>query len=205
MRTTTLEKLNQQADADERAIPCPVCNGQSLSMLLTPADGEVLAGTGAAGMLLSGCTGGGGVPIVPDGSKIVFSRDAGFQQPDIYIVNLDGSGVTRLTRSNLDCNPALSPDRKRIVFMSERDDPAGEIYIMNADGSNQTRVTTGPRFELEPAFSPDGTQIAFQSTRDSSGEIVGNPPSEIYKMNADGSNQIRLTNYPLDDGYPDWR
>ena len=39
-------------------------------------------------------------------------------------------------------------------------------------------------------------QIAFTSTRD------GNP--EIYVMDADGSNQIRLTNHPVEDAAPSW-
>ncbi len=39
-------------------------------------------------------------------------------------------------------------------------------------------------------------QIAFVSTRD------GNP--EIYVMDADGNNQIRLTNHPEEDSSPSW-
>jgi len=43
---------------------------------------------------------------------------------------------------------------------------------------------------------PRRPQIAFTSERD------GN--YEIYVMDADGSNQINLTNYPADDGSPSW-
>ncbi len=46
------------------------------------------------------------------------------------------------------------------------------------------------------AWSPDGTKIAFNSDRD------GN--SEIYVMNADGSNPTRLTNNPDSDSNPSW-
>ena len=42
-----------------------------------------------------------------------------------------------------------------------------------------------------PVWSPDGRQLAFQSARD------GN--LEIYVMNADGTNPVRLTNDPADD------
>ena len=42
--------------------------------------------------------------------------------------------------------------------------------------------------DFYPSFSPDGSKIAFSSDRD------GN--YEIYVMNADGSNQTRLTNNP---------
>src|SRR5262245_24693291 len=47
-----------------------------------------------------------------------------------------------------------------------------------------------------PAWSPDGQSIAFQSNR------AGN--MDIYVMAADGSNPIRLTDSPADDGMPAW-
>lgn len=47
-----------------------------------------------------------------------------------------------------------------------------------------------------PAVSPDGTKIAFVSTRD------GN--SEIYVMDADGSNPVNLTRHPSADLDPAW-
>lgn len=80
----------------------------------------------------------------PNGSKIVFqsSRDG---QPEIYVMNADGSGQTRLTNNSAwDTAPAWSPDGTKILFTSLRDDPmTPALYLMNADGSNQTRVTAG--------------------------------------------------------------
>ena len=43
-------------------------------------------------------------------------------------------------------------------------------------------------------FSPDGTKIAFTSNRD------GN--TEIYVMDADGTDQTRITNRPGGDSQP---
>jgi len=80
----------------------------------------------------------------PNGSKIVFqsTRDG---QSEIYVMNSDGTGQTRLTNNPAwDSAPAWSPDGTKILFTSLRDDgvtPA--LYVMNADGSNQTRLTTG--------------------------------------------------------------
>lgn len=80
----------------------------------------------------------------PDGSKIVFqsNRDG---QPEIYVMNADGSAQTRLTNNPAwDTAPAWSPDGTKILFTSLRDDPMiPALYVMNADGSGQTRVTTG--------------------------------------------------------------
>ena len=47
-----------------------------------------------------------------------------------------------------------------------------------------------------PAWSPDGTRIAFSSERD------GN--SDIYVMNPDGSNKVRLTEHAAIDTDPAW-
>jgi TolB protein len=50
------------------------------------------------------------------------------------------------------------------------------------------RLTYDPAEDYWPAWSPDGTQIAFHSDRDVSLSL------EIYVMNADGSDPVRLTN-----------
>ena len=152
--------------------------------------------------LLIGC-----IPVIPDEGegegegKIVFAswRDESF---DIYVMNADGSNQTRLTNNPAGWNgcPCFSPDGTKIAFKSNRDGNA-EFYVMNADGSDQTRLTNNLVademtliFGSSPCFSPDGTMIAFDSERD--GDY------EIYVMNADGSDQTRLTNNPTYDRYP---
>jgi len=117
--------------------------------------------------------------------------------PEIYVINTDGSGATRLTDNPAgDFAPAWSPDGKRIVFYSERDGNA-EVYVMNADGSNLTRLTNNPTNDYDPAWSPDGRQIAFHSHR-----FRG--AARIFVMNADGSNPTRLTDPAWDDWSPAW-
>jgi TolB protein len=127
--------------------------------------------------------------------KIAFAsqRDGNLE---IYVMNADGSGQTRLTNNPAnESKPAWSPDGSRIAFSSNRDGNA-EIYVMNAGGSGQTRLTNNPALDVTPAWSPDGSRIAFSSDRD------GN--REIYVMNADGSGQTRLTNNPATDAEPAW-
>jgi Tol biopolymer transport system component len=55
---------------------------------------------------------------------------------------------------------------------------------MDADGGDQRRLTEGPDFEH--TWSPNGRQIAFISFRDGT--------REVYVMDADGTNQTRITN-----------
>jgi TolB protein len=143
----------------------------------------------------------------PDGSKIVFS--AGIRitlephkpHTDIYVINVDGSGLTQLTRdSGLNGSPSWSPDGKQIAFVSNRDlDGKEKIWIMNADGTNQRIISTGVYGGL-PAWSPDGNKILFTSSRTCPADIgIG-----IYVMNADGSDSRLLTNDPNSCGVYSW-
>jgi len=106
---------------------------------------------------------------------------------EIYLVNADGSDLTRLTNDpGADGSPAWSPDGRRIAFSRasvEGDIESSEafIYVMNADGTGEARLAEG----LLPTWSPDGSRIAFISGDDTEWDV--------YVMNADGSGQTKLT------------
>ncbi len=85
-------------------------------------------------------------------SRIAFSsdRDGNYE---IYVMNADGSGQTRLTDNEaLEWFPTWSPDGRRIAFSSDRDGN-WDIYVMNADGSGQTRLTDNEGWDLLPSWS----------------------------------------------------
>jgi Tol biopolymer transport system component len=127
----------------------------------------------------------------PDNSRIVFQSDRNnlfSGSADIYVMNADGSGQTRLTSDvNDDSAPIWSPDGTKIAFQSSRNGVNYQVYVMNADGSGQVNISNNSSNEKQPSWSPDGTKLAFASDRDQPGF-----PS-IYVMNANGSNQTRLT------------
>ena len=93
-------------------------------------------------------------------------------------------------------------------------DEAMDIFSANRDGSNLTQLTDAPGYDAEASYSPDGKLIVFCSLRDAYPKSQLSPKElkqlevdpayfgEIYIMNADGSNQMRLTDSPGYDGGP---
>lgn len=141
----------------------------------------------------------------PDSKQIAFARFFDNNQfTDIAIINMDGSGLKRLTHESGEY-PAWSPDGTRIAFASAREGNY-EIYVMNADGTGQTRLTDNAAYDMSPTWSPNGRQIAFDTQRDdySPAENGIGPEFEIHIMNADGSKDIRLTNNTEEDRFPSW-
>ena len=142
----------------------------------------------------------------PDGTKIAFVSRREGNDYEIYVMNADGSNQTRLTNNpGYEPSPEWSPDGTRIVFYRFSTVGTVGIYVMNADGSNQTQLTNSG-YDYSPRWSPDSSRITFISTRDepSPSTCNFNCNVEIYSMNADGSNQTRLTNNPRLDSSPEW-
>jgi TolB protein len=82
-----------------------------------------------------------------------------------------------------------------------------EIGLVQADGSGQRKLTNEAGFDVSPAWSPDGRRIAFTSSRSMPPGFGGEQRlySELYVMNADGSNVQRITNnVGMIDFQPAW-
>jgi TolB protein len=150
----------------------------------------------------------------PDGSKIAFSRYSS-SKSEVCVMNADGTNVVTITSGNVEPesynrNPSWSPDGTKLVFISNRSGSGKtELWTVNSDGSAPVRLTTsvqiassdqGPIFssDLDPAWSPDGSKIAFVSNRSAWAD------TELYVMNADGSDPVKLTDDTLDDYMPSW-
>jgi Tol biopolymer transport system component len=109
--------------------------------------------------------------------------------------------------------PTLSPTPlgggQGLVAFSDGIASEKDVYVMNVDGTGEVQLTDAFGSDSQPAWSPDGTQIAFASERDDPDPegcwvSFSGCNSEIYVMNADGSNQTRLTDNPRWDSFPSW-
>lgn len=106
---------------------------------------------------------------------------------DIYSVNLDGTGMKRLTDApGYDAEGSYSSDGKQIVFTSSRDgDP--DLYIMDADGTNIRQITNKDGYDGGPFFSPDNQWVIFRSDRQKEHML------QLFAVSVDGKTEVQLT------------
>jgi len=101
--------------------------------------------------------------IGPNGELAFSSAISNDGSMEIYVSNLDGSNVRRLTRTNkaINISPRWNPKTGReIAFISSR---AGspQVYVMDASGANQRPLISRGGQADSPSWSADGRYIAF--------------------------------------------
>jgi len=141
-------------------------------------------------------------------SQIAFVSER-LDAPQIYLVNTDGTGLTRLTNiKGGACQPTWAPDGSKLAFISpcrERSDffetfyTDSSLYVMNMDDLSIDQLTKIPGSDFDPDWSPDGKRILFTSLRD------GN--KQIYVLNVDTPDIVTRLTKPdvnVENSQPVW-
>jgi TolB protein len=132
-----------------------------------------------------------------DGRRLAFTS---VLRRGIFVVNADGSGLRRVTRSpNLDLQPAWSPDGRRLAFARFVPGFREEIFVVGVDGRGLRRLTSNRGQDLEPDWAPNGKRIAWTFT---STATRGGSPT-IHTMNPDGRLKRRVDLGSAPDWSPD--
>jgi TolB protein len=142
-------------------------------------------------------------PPKPDYSRgYVWPIDKNF---DIFLSDFKGKLIRLTDTPGYDAEATVSPDGKKIVFTSVRDGDL-ELYSMNVDGTGVQRLTHRVGYDGGAFFSPDGRKIVYRGSypADEKAEahykallaenLVEPRQLDLYVMNADGSNPVRVTN-----------
>ncbi len=102
----------------------------------------------------------------PDSQRLAFVvRENGVSGPvnQIYVINLDGSGLVRLTNDSTEkSNLHWSPNGDKIAYHKN-----ANTYIMNPDGSGSYSLFSGRFIDLPVDWSPDGRYLLTESVVDS--------------------------------------
>jgi len=149
--------------------------------------------------------------VSPDGTRFVFMRFRRGPHPDgrnstqqsaLFVANVDGGGVRRLTPFGLTfphfefASAKWSPDGQEVISST----PDGKLFAVRVDGTGirpiKLAVGTQQYFAGEPDWSPDGTRIVFC--------MFLNGQEDLYTASADGSDVEQITNTPDFENGPDW-
>lgn len=145
----------------------------------------------------------------PDGQRIVFVSDRDNNR-ELYVMNADGSNQLRLTDSFVDeLRPRWSPDGTQIVFQRDSEGLT-DLFMMDAPGEDvagpmdqdPVLLTSQEARDESPNWAMAGSKIVFSSDQ---GTAPQSPTNwDIYLMNPDGSDVVRLTDDPALDRFPAW-
>jgi len=104
------------------------------------------------------------VDWAPDDSRLVFSGvdERGLQQ--VHVVQMDGTGFTRLTQGPSEhMSPMWSPRGDLIAFVQFAPGAtSSHVWVMDPEGVNQRQITTDDPLHVNPSWSPDGSWLIYR-------------------------------------------
>ncbi len=145
--------------------------------------------------------------LSPDGRRIAFFGERNGFFVDLWLADAEsGRVLRRLVRSTLSSNyetlrfinsvGAFSPDG-RLFAIAAKNGPRDDLVILDVDKNREVRrIKVALNGILTPTWSPDGKQIAFTG--------FDGGLSDLFVVNADGSDLRRLTNDKEADLEPAW-
>jgi hypothetical protein len=143
--------------------------------------------------------------ILPDGSGVVLERSMNYRTfygfGDLFTYAFESKTLTRRTWGARISDPDVSPDGKWAAF-SVNGRSRSRIGVLSLDDGSRTPTILWEgegRFDqgYSPSFSPDGKRIAFSAW-------TTGGYHDIYVIDRDGGEAIRLTNDRAIDVSPRW-
>lgn len=108
--------------------------------------------------------------VSPDGKRVLFgvsyeSVPQNKSNRDLYVMNIDGTGVTCITKTAQSENSAVWIDNgTRIAFVYAEKGSSPQLWVMNADGTERHAATNIEGGIEGFLFSPDQSKVVLIST-----------------------------------------
>lgn len=108
--------------------------------------------------------------VSPDGKRVLFgvsyeSVPQNKSNRDLYVMNIDGIGVTRITKTAQSENSAVWIDNgTRIAFVYAEKGSSPQLWVMNADGTERHAATNIEGGIEGFLFSPDQSKVVLIRT-----------------------------------------
>jgi Tol biopolymer transport system component len=151
--------------------------------------------------------------------KIVYTSKAS-DDLDLWSMNLDGGGKTRLTSAvGYDGGAFYSRDGRRLVWRAHHPAEGSgleryrqllsenltapmkmELYVANADGSAAKQITNFGCASFAPQFTPDGKRVIFSSNKNK----CDSREFELFIVDTDGQNLEQVTSFGGFTSFPDF-
>jgi Tol biopolymer transport system component len=155
----------------------------------------------------------------PDGKRLVFigkymrskTNGTGCICRALYIVNVDGTGLRRLTPPSIRPGDKVdwSPDGTSILFRTHPGEDLGassgigaNLYTIHPDGTGLHQLTHFASYYRVDmgSYSPDGKKIVFETNKGA----VGPGLTDIFEMNVDGTGLRQITKTRNFEASADW-
>jgi TolB protein len=139
----------------------------------------------------------------PSGSMLAYTT-FGATPSRVYLLDVStgrSQTLVEAIRNTTYVSPVFSPDGTTLVY-ARSGERGSDLYAVPAGGGDSPRaLTAGHGSEnTNPPFSPDGHRGVFMTNREG--------PPELSIMDADGTNETKLTNYDFSEknwrADPDW-
>ena len=157
--------------------------------------------------------------LSPDGNKVAFLRlysSSDREQSDIWVMNANGTGETRLTNTPNDSESSIQwyPDGTRISFLRSPspnyfDHIPGSVFDMYSDGSDETKRVDASQIEtvefVNHAESDNPTKYIFrEGSVDLTKQLGGWPDLIAWVLKRNEGEPIKNLNsyYSSNESYP---